>query len=141
MDRGHREQRDHDNLNEKESDCKVGMDFRSLSHHHEASDADVEVHTLIIISSLTVIPLKKLTFRIYHTVGLSESKILNCFISCICSQGIKFLVSLLQRDMDVDPSDRAENMHDDKPEKLARSFHSIGHHPAMVISRAFSNFL
>ncbi|KAH0948716.1 hypothetical protein HN011_009796 [Eciton burchellii] len=76
MDRDHREQRDHDNLNEKESDRKVGMDFRSLSHHHDhASDADIE------------------------------------------------------RDLDIDPS--AENMHDDKSEKLSRNFHNIGHHPAM----------
>lgn len=44
MDRDHREQRDHDNLNEKESNSKIGMDFRNLSHHHDhAPDADAEV--------------------------------------------------------------------------------------------------
>jgi len=44
MDRDYREQRDHDNLNEKEPDCKVGMDFRNLSHHDHTPDADIEVY-------------------------------------------------------------------------------------------------
>ncbi|XP_018048034.1 PREDICTED: orphan steroid hormone receptor 2-like isoform X3 [Atta colombica] len=78
MDRDHREQRDHDNLSEKEPDCKVGMAFCSLSHHRDHTpDADAE------------------------------------------------------RDMDIDPADHIENLHDDKSEKLGRNFHNIGHHPAM----------
>ncbi|XP_071641123.1 orphan steroid hormone receptor 2-like isoform X3 [Temnothorax longispinosus] len=36
-----------------------------------------------------------------------------------------------RRDMDIDPADHAENLHDDKLEKLGRNFHNIGHHPAM----------
>ncbi|XP_071641122.1 orphan steroid hormone receptor 2-like isoform X2 [Temnothorax longispinosus] len=79
MDRDHREQRDHDNLSEKELDLgKIGMAFRSLTHHRDRTpDADAE------------------------------------------------------RDMDIDPADHAENLHDDKLEKLGRNFHNIGHHPAM----------
>lgn len=38
--------------------------------------------------------------------------------------------------MDIDPADRID-LHDDKPEKLGRNFHNIGHHPAMV--RFFKN--
>lgn len=38
---------------------------------------------------------------------------------------------LLQRDMEIDPADRVDNL-DDKSEKLGRNFHNIGHHPAMV---------
>ncbi|XP_029168356.1 nuclear receptor subfamily 2 group C member 2 isoform X4 [Nylanderia fulva] len=77
MDRDHREQRNHDNLNE-ESDCKVGMDFRNFSHQHDRM-SDIET----------------------------------------------------ERDMEIDPADRVDNLHDDKSEKLGRNFHSIGHHPAM----------
>lgn len=46
MDRDHREQRDHDNLSEKEPDLgKVGMAYRSFAHHRDRTpDADAEVH-------------------------------------------------------------------------------------------------
>lgn len=49
MDRNHREQRNRDNLNEKESDCKIGMDFRSHSHHHHdhALDVNTEVRCFV----------------------------------------------------------------------------------------------
>lgn len=55
MDRDHREQRDHDNLNEIEGERKVGMDFRNLSHHHGMDHvADVESEVLIIYLFLKI---------------------------------------------------------------------------------------
>lgn len=49
MDRDHREQRDHENLNENEGERKLGMDFRNLSHHHSVDHAaDVEAEVGVI---------------------------------------------------------------------------------------------
>ncbi|XP_024940495.1 nuclear receptor subfamily 2 group C member 2 isoform X2 [Cephus cinctus] len=45
MDKDHREQRDHENLNENEGDHTVGMDFRGLPHHpgmDHSGDAEIE---------------------------------------------------------------------------------------------------
>lgn len=48
MDREHRKQHDHDNLNENEEERKIGMDFRNLSRHHGMDHVtDVEAEVLI----------------------------------------------------------------------------------------------
>ncbi|XP_067209909.1 nuclear receptor subfamily 2 group C member 2-like isoform X2 [Linepithema humile] len=36
-----------------------------------------------------------------------------------------------EREMETDSAEHAENLHDDKSEKLARNFHNLGRHPAM----------
>lgn len=54
MDRDHREQLDHDNLNENEEERKVGMDFRNLSRHHgvdHVADVETEVFTNLLVQN------------------------------------------------------------------------------------------
>lgn len=81
-----------------------------------------------------VITFKQIAIDIY----IERLSMTNFFLSLIFNKEyihayIDFkMVILLQRDMEIDPSDRLDNLHDDKSEKLGRNFHNIGHHPAMV---------
>ncbi|XP_011690413.1 PREDICTED: orphan steroid hormone receptor 2 isoform X2 [Wasmannia auropunctata] len=115
MDRDHREQRDHDNLSEKEPDCKVGMAFRSLSHHHRdrTPDADAErdmdIDPADHAENLHDDKSEKLG-RNFHSIGHHPA----------------------MRDVDRDQNNHVDNVpwrHDDKMDhKLGRDFRN----PAMV---------
>ncbi|XP_014471522.1 PREDICTED: orphan steroid hormone receptor 2 isoform X1 [Dinoponera quadriceps] len=114
MDRDHREQRDHDSMNEKDADRKVGMDFRSLSHHHDHVDVDTErdmdVDPADRVENLHDEKPEKLG-RNFHNIGHHPA----------------------MRDLDRDQNNHVDNLHDDKIEhKIGRDFRSLSHHTGMV---------
>lgn len=77
MDRDHREQRDHDNLNENEEERKVGMDFRNLSRHHgvdHVADVETEVFIVFFFKYHFKYTIKKFQFLITEGYGRGSER-------------------------------------------------------------------
>ncbi|XP_020284412.1 orphan steroid hormone receptor 2 isoform X3 [Pseudomyrmex gracilis] len=138
MDRDHREQRDHDNLNEKESNSKIGMDFRNLSHHHDhAPDADaesMEIDSIDHAENLHDDKSEKLG-RNFHNIGHHPAMVSckRCFPNDNILMNLFVIRSLcLRLQRDIDQNNHVDNLHEDKLDhKIGRDFRNLGH-PGMV---------
>ncbi|CAD1476852.1 unnamed protein product, partial [Heterotrigona itama] len=118
MDREHRKQHDHDNLNENDEERKIGMDFRNLSRHHGIDHVtDVEIERDMEVDqndrgeNLQDDKLDQNVGRNFHNLTHHPA----------------------MRDMDRDQNNHVDNIHDDKVDhKIGRDFRNLGPHAAMV---------